>query len=413
MSMTRRDFVRTAGLAAVGVSFGDRFLRGGVVRAAGERVIVVVNLEGGNDGVNTVVPMSQYDRYKALRGHLALNAADVLPLSGVPDLGLNPGLAAFQSLYSQGKLAIINGVAVPHNAESKFDHSAQQNEYQTCDIANSSSASQQLTGWLGRYLDPYFSGVGVPPAIDLGGGSLMLTGSVCDPLTIHSIADLQVKVSFDSSTRMPAYRNIMAFANADPVADRNRVLRLNALDQSDAIKAATATYAPLATYSADSRFAFSLQQCAKLIYADLGVRALTVGIGGFDTHNAENKNNYHDNLLQEVSDGLGAFYADLDGHGLADRVLILTMSEFGRTAYANGSIGTDHGYSSVAFAIGGLVNGGVYGQYPSLASNNLVFDGLTDIVTDFRSVYATALANFVGVDPVPVLGGTFPLLGYV
>lgn len=413
MSMNRRAFIRNAGMAAVGVSFGDRFLRGGVVRAAGEPVIVIVNMEGGNDGVNTVIPMDQYTRYRTLRGRLALDAANVLPLSGVPELALNPGLGAFQSLYSLGKLAIINGVAVPHNATGKFDHSAQQNEYQTCDIANNSSASQQATGWLGRYLDPYFIGVGVPPAIDLGGGSLMLTGSVCDPLTINSISDLQVKVSFDTSTRMPAYRSIMALPNADTVANRNRVLRLNALDQSDTIRAATATYAPLATYPVDSRLSYSLQQCAKLIYADLGVRALTVGIGGFDTHNAENQNDYHDNLLKEVADSVGAFYADLDGHGLANRVLILTMSEFGRTAYANGSVGTDHGYSSVAFAIGGTVKGGVYGLYPSLASSNLVFDGLTDIVTDFRSVYSTALANFAGIDPVPVVGGTFPLLGYV
>jgi uncharacterized protein (DUF1501 family) len=412
MSMNRRGFIRNAGIAAVGVYFGDRFFREGVARAAGERVIVVVNLEGGNDGVNTVIPMVQYDRYRALRGRLALDAADVLPLSGVPDLALNPGMTAFQDLYSQGKLAIINGVAVPHNAVGKFDHSAQQNEYQTCDIANSTSASQAATGWLGRYLDS-FTGGGIPPAIDLGGGRLMLTGSVCDPLTIRSIADLQVKVSFDSSTRMPAYRSLMSFPNTDPVAERNRQLRLSALDQSDALKAATATYTPAATYPADSRLSFSLQQCAKLIYADLGVRALSVGVGGFDTHDRQNQGSYHDDLLKEVSDCIGAFYADLVGQGLEDRVLILTMSEFGRTAYANGSIGTDHGYSSVSFALGGLVNGGIYGQYPSLASNKLVFDGLTDIVTDFRSVYATAIANFAGIDPVPVVGGNFPLLGYV
>jgi uncharacterized protein (DUF1501 family) len=413
MSMRRRDFIRSAGLAAVGVSFGDRLLRGGVAQAAGERVIVVVNMEGGNDGLNTVIPMVDYDRYRALRGRLALDAANVLPLSGVPDLALNPGLASFQNLYAQGKLAVINGVAVPHGAAGKFDHSAQQTEFQTCDIVNDSSATQQATGWLGRYLDPFAGGVGVPPAIDLGGGRLMLTGSACDPLTIKSISDLQVKVSFDSSTRMPAYRNIMSFPNADPVASRNRVLRLNALDQSDTIRAATASYSAMAAYPADSRLSFSLQQCAKLIYADLGIRALSVGIGGFDTHDGENQGNYHDNLLREVADSVAAFYADLDGHGLANRVLILTMSEFGRTAYANGSVGTDHGYSSVSFALGGAVKGGVYGQYPSLASNRLVFGGLTDIVTDFRSVYATALANFAGVDPTPIVGGTFPLLGYL
>jgi uncharacterized protein (DUF1501 family) len=413
MKIDRRRFIRDAGIVAVGLSLGDRLagLGGQRVMAAGaDKVLVVVNLQGGNDGINTVVPLSQYDRYRKLRGGLAHDAADLLPLSGQPDFGLNPGMTALRDLYGQGRVAIINGVAVPHDASGLFDHSAQQYEFQSCDIARNSTTTAP-TGWLGRYLDAYV-GASVPPGIDMGGGRLMLTGNVCDPMTVSSIDDLQLQTSFDSDARLASYRSVMGIVNDNFVAERNRQIRIETLDQSVEIQAATAGYAPAAAYP-DSYLAFSLQQCARIIYGDIGVRALTVGIGGFDTHDSENRNAYHDTLLKEVSDSVAAFYNDLAAHGLANRVLVLTMSEFGRTAYANASLGTDHGYSSVCFAVGGTVNGGVYGLYPGLDDNHLVFDGLTDITTDFRSVYATALANFAGVDPVAAVGGSFPILGYV
>jgi uncharacterized protein (DUF1501 family) len=184
------------------------------------------------------------------------------------------------------------------------------------------------------------------------------------------------------------------------------------LAQSAAIRSATAGYSPLVTYP-DTSLAWNLQQCARIIYGDLGVRALGVGIGGFDTHGEQNDGGYHDDLLREMSDAIGAFYNDLAAHGLSDRVLILTISEFGRTPYENGARGSDHGYGSVFFAVGDAVNGGIYGDYPGLGSTWLVFGDLLDVTTDFRSVYGTAFANFLGVDPVPLVGGSFPLLGFV
>ena len=419
MDLTRRRFIRNSALGAVGLGLVEPILgrtAGSLLAAASGRSIVVVNLFGGNDGLNTVVPLDQYDRYRQLRRSLAHRQEDLLPLAGVPDLALNPGLTGIRDLYARGKLAVLAGVGVPAEATGLFDHSAQQFEFQTCDLVRASSGLPP-TGWLGRYLDGVPAGV-VAPGIDLGGGKLMLTGSVFDPLTIYSIDDLQLQVSQDESARRAAYEAVQNIPHADPVGEHNRELRLAGLAQAEQIRLATEAYVPAVAYP-DSYLAYNLQQCAKIISGNLGVQAFCVGTGGFDTHDEQNEGGggaalgYHDTLLKDVSDALAAFQADLEAHGLSDRVLTLSISEFGRTAYVNGDRGTDHGFSSVAFAIGDAVNGGVYGLYPSLADQHLVFDGLTDVTTDFRSVYSTALASFLETDPVPVVGGTFPLLGYL
>jgi uncharacterized protein (DUF1501 family) len=413
MERTRRDFLKRAGCGAVGLTVLEPLLSkstGRALAAAGDKTLVVVNLFGGNDGLNTVVPMTEYARYRQMRPTLGHAQANLLPLSGEPDFRLNPGLTAIQALYNQGKVAILNGVGVPKTATGLFDHSAQQFEFMTCDIVRNTQTPP--SGWVGRYLDGVSGGL-VAPGIDMGGGKLMLTGTTFDPLTINSLEELQLKLSFDQTDRLAAYESIMGLPHtASQVGERNRVLRVEGLAQSAAIRAATAGYAPLVTYP-ESNLAENLQQCARIIYGDLGVRAMGVGTGGFDTHGEQNDGNYHDNLLAEVGDAIGAFYNDLAAHGLSDRVLILTISEFGRTPFQNGARGSDHGYGSVFFAVGDSVNGGVYGDYPHLGDNWLVFGDLLDVTTDFRSVYATAFANFMGVDPVPLVGGNFPLLGYV
>lgn len=414
MAQSRRDFLKRAACGAVGLSVMEPLLSrhaGSALAAAGDKTIVVVNLFGGNDGLNTVIPMTEYTRYRQMRPRLGHAQASILPLSGQPDFGLNPGLTALQGLFNQGKVAILNGVGVPKEATGLFDHSAQQFEFQTCDIVRNNNTVPP-SGWLGRYLDGVSGGL-VAPGIDMGGGKLMLTGSSFDPLTINSIDELQLQVSFDEDARRVAYSDIMAIPHVpSQVGEKSRILRVQGLAQSDAIRAATSSYVPAVAYP-DSSLAGNLQQCAQIIYGDLGVRALGVGAGGFDTHGEQNDGGYHDGLLKDVGDAIGAFYDDLKAHGLSDRVLILTISEFGRTPFENAARGSDHGYGSVAFAIGDSVHGGIYGDYPHLAHDWLVFGDLLDVTTDFRSVYATAFANFMNVDPVPILGSNFPTLGYV
>jgi hypothetical protein len=205
-------------------------------------VVVVVNLEGGNDGLNTVIPTTgaAYTRYRELRPLLGYDAAAILPLSGVADFGLNPAMGAFQTLWGVGKLAIVNGVSVPTTATGLFDHEAQQYTFQSCDITRS-TLNGPPTGWLGRYLD----GVGptqIAPGIDLGGGRLMLMGQTHTPLSIFSINDLDLNISSEHTLRRQRYENIMAIAGADPVAERNRQLRLQNLATFELASAATAGY---------------------------------------------------------------------------------------------------------------------------------------------------------------------------
>jgi uncharacterized protein (DUF1501 family) len=414
MAIDRRAFLGRAAMGAAGLTLGHPLLgRGaGAAFAANERVLVVVNLFGGNDGLNTVIPLTEYTRYRRMRPRLAFDRDQILTLSGQPDFGLNPSMTALRDLYNQGKVAILNGVGVPREATGLFDHSAQQFEFQTCDIVRNNS-SVPASGWLGRYLDGVPNGGLVAPGIDMGGGKLMLTGSSFDPLTIQSIEELALSVSFDEEDRLAAYADIMDIPHpASAVGERNRVLRIEGLAQSEAIRAATASYVPAVQYP-DSGLGRDLRQCAQVIYGNMGVRALGVGTGGFDTHGEQRQGGFHDELLQNVSDSIAAFYNDLRAHGLSNRVMVLTISEFGRTPFENADQGSDHGYGSVSFAVGDPVVGGVYGDYPHLNDDWLVFGDLLDVTTDFRSVYATAFASFLGADPEPLVGGDFPILGYV
>jgi uncharacterized protein (DUF1501 family) len=414
MADTRREFLKRAACGAVGVTVLEPLLSrgaGAAFAAAGDKCVVVINLFGGNDGLNTLVPLTEYERYRRMRPLLGLDRASLLPLSGQPDFGLNPGLGGLQTLFNQGKVAILNGVGVPPEATGLFDHSAQQYEFQTGDIVRNQGLVPP-SGWLGRYLDGVTGGV-VAPGVDMGGGKLMLTGLTFDPLTINSIDELQLQVSYDEEARRAAYADVMAMPHpASQVGEKSRLLRVAGLAQSEAIRRATASYVPAVTYP-DTSLAWNLQQCARIIYGNLGVSALCAGTGGFDTHGEQNDGGYHNGLLQEVGDAILAFHQDLTAHGLSDKVLILTISEFGRTPFENASRGSDHGFGSVSFAVGDPVRGGIYGDYPHLGDSWLVFHDLLDVTTDFRSVYATAFANFLGADPVPILGGSFPILGYL
>jgi uncharacterized protein (DUF1501 family) len=272
------------------------------------------------------------------------------------------------------------------------------------------------TGWLGRYLD----GVGptqITPGIDLGGGRLMLVGQTHTPLSIFSINDLDLDISSEFTLRRQRYENIMAITNADPVAERNRQLRLQNLATFELASAATAGYVAMATYP-NTFLGRTLREAAKLIHANLGVRAVAVGTGGFDSHSGQNAPtsnptlNYHEQLLKNVADSVKAFYDDIVAHGHGGRVLIATISEFGRRAYENNDIGTDHGFSSEAFVVGDMVKGqgspggGFYGGYPRLDDQHL-FHGSTELTVDFRHVFAEIFGGFLGVDPGAFVCGSY------
>lgn len=426
MALTRRQFLRRSAITAVGLSFSSPLFEtaafAGVPRAGargpGGRAIVAVNLFGGNDGLNTVVPLFQYDRYRQLRPKIGIERERVLALPGVDALGLNPAMTGVRDLYAAGKVAILPGVGAPHDAYGLFDHEASQYLFQTGDVKGSATATVP-SGWIGRWLDAAGEG-SFNPAVNFGGGELLLRGARSEALTISSIESFQVLPGFDREARAAAYADIARTpATAGGVAERNRQLRFQVLSQSELVRERTAGYEPAAAYPAENALGDSLRECAMLLSAGLGVRALSVGYDGFDTHAGQNAGasneepGYHDYLLKSVSDAVAAFHADLAGHGLSEDVLVVVFSEFGRRPEENNDRGTDHGLGSVAFVVGDAVRGGVYGEHPSLEEEHLVLDGNVDATTDFRSVYATVLARYLGADPEPVLGGAFPLLGFL
>lgn len=414
MAINRREFLKTSA-AAVGLGLSGTWLNTfaetkKITSAdASERVIVVINLFGGNDGLNTVIPLEQYDRYRVLRPTLGVDRSQALALPNSGDLAFHPRMQPLHDLYTQNKVAIINAVGVPGNSQGLFDHAAGQYEFQSCDIQY--DTSKKPSGWLGRYLDRVPEQQ-ISPGVDLGGGKLILTGERRSPVSISTLEEFQLKYSFDETDRKKSYTSIMKSPYpSSVVAETNRKFRTQALEQSAIIQKKIGGYQAMVQYPADSYIAYQLYQCAQLIWADLGVRAMAVGFGDFDNHYGQLGT--HDNLLGELSASISAFYRDIDAHGLADRVLVLTISEFGRRAYENNDVGTDHGYASVAMAIGNAVKPGVHGSYPRLDDASLVYDGNLDVHNDFRSVYATAIAKFLDADPVPAVGGNFPLLDYL
>jgi uncharacterized protein (DUF1501 family) len=420
MATTRREFLRTGALGAVALGVAGPLeavlAAPPQPRARRDPVVVFVNLLGGNDGLNTVVPLAQYDRYRALRPIVGLPREQLVPLPGYQDhFALNPALRPLLPLFERRKVAIVNGVGYPPTAYGLFDHEASHNTVQTGDVSGSVRETPP-TGWIGRFLDEIAPG-DLPPAVDLGGAPLVLTGVRTEPLSLPALNSFGVVPSSDRDARMLAYGRLQALPQPPGSRARNSQLRRMALGLVSPLQEIDQAYevAPGVTYP----FALggALRDCAALIAADRGVRGLGVTLGGFDTHSGQNAPAltapYHQVLLDSVAGAIAAFAADLSAHGIADRVVTVVVSEFGRRAGENVDEGTDHGLASIALVIGEHVRGGVYGDYPDLRSDALVLRGNLATRIDFRSVYATVLAEHFGADPEPILGGDFPLLRFL
>jgi uncharacterized protein (DUF1501 family) len=382
------------------------------------KVLVTINLFGGNDLLNTVIPLHAFDRYRQLRPNIYIPRNRVLPLPGAEgDLGLNQGMTRIRDLYAANKVAIVLGAGMPQTANGLFDHEASQLNLQSGYLVGSAFSSEP-TGWVGRYLDSQERG-DINPGVNVSGyANLLLTGRERDAVTLSSIDSYGVQTSFDTEARMAAYDRVMMVPRPENVAERHRQLRQQARSEAQVIRERTEAYQPAVNYPDNNYVAFQLEQCARLIGAGVGARALAVAAdNSYDTHAAQNDGTgdgvfgYHDSLLSNLSEAIWAFQTDMEAHGLADEVLILVISEFGRRPYENNDNGTDHGYGGAMFVIGNAVRGGVYGEYPGLDESDLVLDGNLATTVDYRSVYATILARFFDTDPVPILEGTFPTLG--
>ena len=373
----------------------------------GGKILVVIEMSGGNDGLNTVIPYTDLGYAKA-RPVIGLPANDVVKLSS--SIGLHPSMGAFKSLYDKGQLAVMTGVGYPNPNRSHF---------QSMDVWQTGSTEvdvRERTGWLARYFDKAGHFQGNPLSGITLGSSLPLTlfSEDVPASVIGSGTDFGFKSDAgDKKQQMEALRALYAQGTvAGSNAEFVRNVGSDAYSSSMELKKAFNDYdvkaGSTAKYPLNSGLASGLQTIAKLITGGVGTRVYYVGIGGFDTH--ANQPRQHANLLGDLSSSITAFYSDLALQGRANDVITMTFSEFGRRVKENGSAGTDHGAASVMFLAGGGIKGGIYGEYPSLTDLD---DGDLRMHTDYRSVYATLLDKWLATNSQPVLGGSFPHLNFV
>ena len=357
-------------------------------------VLVVIQLSGGNDGLNTVAPVED-GSYHSLRRGAALDPEQALPLG--EGLALHPSLTGLKARYDRGEVAVIRGIGHADANLSHFDSMA----FWQGGAADIRAGHRLRDGWLGRYLD------------GLGAGTAGVEGVVFDTaVPLHLVGRRARAVALPTGgvltfgSRIPSHEASLNDAlrtmgagerTLGPWADQLARMNVTAIDEADRLVPA---------YPGDelvgSRFEVELAQAARLINADVGVRVLSVTLGGFDTH--EGLAWSHARLMDRLDAGIERFYAELDGV-MAPRVALMTFSEFGRRVVPNGSHGTDHGAASVAFVIGSRVKGGLYGEQPSLS--NLDGRGNLRPQVDFRSMYATVLDRWLRADAREVLRGEF------
>ncbi|MDQ6827056.1 MAG: DUF1501 domain-containing protein [Candidatus Eremiobacteraeota bacterium] len=366
-----------------------------------DTVLVVVQMGGGNDGLNTVVPWSD-DNYHRVRPTIRIGEKDVLRIDD--RVGLNPALSGLMELYKEGHVAIVQGVGYPNPDRSHF---------RATEIWETAAPTKFVsTGWLGRYLDAQNSQAKTKnPFAGVALGDVIPSALIAQHVDVPAIGTLN---TFAYNTGRDAASKASAgqlFDGARPgqspyLAMLQDTARL-AFHGGDALRSKLAGYAPSLKYPSDN-FSRQLQLAAQLITSRTGTRIIFVSLGSFDTHVGQR--NQQDRLLNYMGSGLLAFYKDLAAQGHASRVLAMTFSEFGRRVAQNAANGTDHGTAMPLFIVGGTVKGGIYGAHPSLTDLD---HGDLKFATDFRSVYATILERWLGRAPDEILFGNYKPLAFV
>ena len=369
-----------------------------------KRKLVVVQLSGGNDYLNCVVPFDD-PRYVDNRPNVRITEDNVIPLDN--QYGLNPGMQPIKELYDQGKVAIIHGVGYPEPNRSHF---------RSMDIWHTAEPQKVADeGWLGNAVKQMHpSGDNVVAAVNFGAGlprALVSKGAPVASVTDLDTYGLMNHMDAESQRAMvlEAFRNIYSCAiGSGPVMDYLSQTGLDALKGSDILSSVPEKYSSNVEY-ADNYFAKSMRGAAQVLQADIGTRICYTQHGSFDAHT--NGLVMQEKLLRDVSGGIYDFYSDMKEHDESDDVLILVFSEFGRRVKDNGN-GTDHGSGGVAFLIGDGVEGGQYGEYPSLDANKLI-EGDLEFNLDFRSVYTEVLEDWMDVDARPVVNREYERVGFL
>ena len=407
---TRRAFLRTLGFGVASSAFmfgstpvnalGSSAILAPLLGADTDRVLVLVQLDGGNDGLNTVVPVNN-DIYYRRRPNLAIPGNNTFRLSD--ELGLNNDLSSWQSSWGDGQLAVVQGVGYP---EPNLSH------FRSTDIwmSGSDSSVNDRSGWSGRFLEAsnpdFFSAPPTNPlAVQMGGSSFIFNGrnydmgmSIANTELFERLADGGAAYALDGLPTTKAGQE-MRFA---------RQVVNNSFRYAEAIQGASQSTTNSVPYP-DGELGENLANVARLIKGGLNTCVYLVSLGGFDTHS--DQADLHTYLLSHLGASVSAFMADLDASGMRDRALVMTFSEFGRTIGENGSAGTDHSTTAPMFLMGSGVLGGLYGNAPDLANTDFNDDPVFTV--DFRSVYASVLHGWFGLDSSTlesVMGGQFDIL---
>lgn len=409
--MKRRDFFRTTiptatilpsiigGFSIKAYSESSPLIKSMMGMATdSDHVLVIVQLNGGNDGLNMVIPIENYSSYYNARTNIAIPENKILNLNDKS--GLHPSMTGLHNLYNDGKLAVVQAVGYP---SPSFSH------FRATDIWMSASDSNQQvsSGWAGRYLDVEYPNYPVnypnsthtdPLAIQIGSiTSLTLQGSdvsmgmsISDPSSFYNFLD-----GVEDATPETPWGKELSFV---------RTVARQTQQYSTVIRNAAANVPTQGTYPANNDLAAQLKIVARLVRGGLKTRVYMVSTGGFDTHSlqvntTDTTTGSHANLMLRVSSAIKAFMDDLQGLGVDERVIGLTFSEFGRRIKSNASVGTDHGAASPLFVFGKNVTPGVLGNNPAIPVNASANDNVP-FQYDFRSIYASVLRDWFCVDDV-------------
>jgi uncharacterized protein (DUF1501 family) len=369
------------------------------------KILVVVQLSGGNDGLSTVIPYGD-DVYYRARANISHPANQVLKINDY--LGLHPNLTSLKSMYDSGDLAIVQGVGYPNPNRSHF---------RSMDIWQSAQPDiqQPSTGWVGRYFDNTCPGCDPHVGVAIGETlPLAMEGEKVLPLSFERPDSYRYtgrdKTDYLKLNQVNSGPPPVSQAKLVTAADQLDFLHRTAMDaqlSSEEILRLTRSHNGPTPYPANE-FGNGLKTIAAMIAGGLPTRVYYVALTGFDTH--AQQLNRHDALMKQLSDGLGAFWADLKQQKNDDRVLAMTFSEFGRRVVSNASNGTDHGAAAPMFVMGTSIKQGLVSRHPSMTDLD---QGDLKYVVDFRSVYASVLQNWLNTPSKPILGDQYPVLPLV
>jgi uncharacterized protein (DUF1501 family) len=397
MLFKRKEFIQVGSLATATLMM-PKFLKafeGKTVVPPGNKVMIVLQLSGGNDGLNTVIPVRN-DIYYRERPILGIQKEKSLLITD--EVGLNPALIGFKALYDNGELGILNNVGYPNPDRSHF---------RSMDIWQSASKSDEYinTGWLGRYLDAQCKGCDKPTqALEVDDVlSLALKGEMHKGLAVKDPRRLY------NTSHERYFKDI----NADHHAGEETVDYLyktmsETLSSADYIFQQSKLH-PSSEIYPSTELGKNLKTIASLIFSDINTKVYYVSLGSFDTH--VNQENQQTRLFTELNDAIAAFVKDLKANNRFEDVLLMTFSEFGRRVSQNASGGTDHGTANNMFFVGGgLKQKGLLNAMPDLHDLN---EGDLKHSIDFKQAYATVLHNWLGADDRQILGADYPHLGFI